>query len=569
MSELINTFSKYLGPEFQQNLMWQLLVEPEFSEKTISNLSIDYFDDPILKRLFIFIKEYYKEYEKVPNLQNDTILLAINKYKAPNNIIEEESIFGIIEKIKILNNKVNNGEILHSGEAIQKETNYFIKQQEYRILGEFILDKAKSGDRNNKEIITEIEEKIEKIAHIGDEEDYGHDIFEGIETIFKKDSRDAIPTGIDVIDALSGGGLGRKEVGLILAPGGVGKSTTLTIIANTALAEGKKVLQIILEDTKEQIQRKHSTIWSGIKLSELEDKEEEAIKKVLEAHKNIRHGGKLIIKEFSQENTTIMTIRKWIIKYQKKVGYKFDIIVLDYLDCVDSHKKSFDKNDSELIVIKSFLAMAADFNIPCWSAIQGNRGSYSAEFLNVNEMGGSIKRFQKAHFVMSIAKPEELMDTNLANVRILKARFAKGGQSFKDSILDNDEMKIILNDDKYGNRYANAIPKFSDEKRIELDNKLIEIRLLEDMKNFTPSIYAVVNDAIIPDDQISSETIGDVKFSKYQEIETNEEIIIPVNVINELNIIENNNLLEILEEPVLDNVNNDIIIEFNNLEGVE
>lgn len=170
---------------------------------------------------------------------------------------------------------------------------------------------------------------------------------------------------------------------------------------------------------------------------------------------------------------------------------------------------------------------------------------------------------------MSIAKPEELMDTNLANVRILKARFAKGGQSFKDSILDNDEMKIILNDDKYGNRYANAIPKFSDEKRIELDNKLIEIRLLEDMKNFTPSIYAVVNDAIIPDDQISSETIGDVKFSKYQEIETNEEIIIPVNVINELNIIENNNLLEILEEPVLDNVNNDIIIEFNNLEGVE
>lgn len=28
-----NTFTSYLGPEFQLRLMWQLLVEPEFAEK--------------------------------------------------------------------------------------------------------------------------------------------------------------------------------------------------------------------------------------------------------------------------------------------------------------------------------------------------------------------------------------------------------------------------------------------------------------------------------------------------------------------------------------------------------
>ena len=509
------------------------------------------------------------------HLQNDTIILAINKYKAPNNIIEEESLFAVIQKIKTLNEKVNNGEILHSGEAIQKETNYFIKQQEYRVLGEFILDKAKSGDIKNKDIITEIEEKIEKIVHIGDEEDYGHDVFEGIENIFKKDFRDTIPTGIGVIDALTGGGLGKKEVGLILAPGGIGKSTSLTKIANTAFAEGKKVLQIIFEDTLEQIQRKHSTIWSGIKLSELEDREEEAIEKVIEAHKNVRHGGKLIIKEFSQENTTMMTIRKWIIKYQKKVGYKFDMIVLDYLDCVDSHKKSFDKNDAELVVVKSFLAMASDFNIPCWSALQGNRGSYSAEFLNVSEMGGSIKRFQKAHFVMSIAKPEELNDTNLANFRILKARFAKGGQSFKDSILDNDQMTIILNDDNYGNRYANAIPKYSDEKRDILDQKAQELRMLEDFNSMTPSIHAIVNENTIPDDQIASETIGDVKYGKYQE--PPEEIIQPIiievnkpidasNDIPHIELNQTDDLFEILDEPVKEMIADDSIINIDTLE---
>ena len=46
-----NTFTAYLGPEFQQRLMWQLLVEPEFAEKTIPNLAIEYFDDPNFKKI--------------------------------------------------------------------------------------------------------------------------------------------------------------------------------------------------------------------------------------------------------------------------------------------------------------------------------------------------------------------------------------------------------------------------------------------------------------------------------------------------------------------------------------
>lgn len=809
-----NTFSKYLGPEFQQNLMWQLLVEPEFCDKTINNVSVDYFDDPILKRLFIFMKDYFKEYEKVPNLQNDSIILAINKYKSPNNVIEEESLFAVVQKIKILNDKVNNGEVLHSGEAIQKETNFFIKQQEYRGLGEFILDKTKTGEIKNKSIITEIEEKIEKIVHIGDEEDYGTDVFEGIEEVFRKDFRETIPTGITVIDAVTGGGLGKGEVGLILAPGGVGKAqplsakiltptgwtlmgdikendliigsdgksqkvlgvypqgirpiykitfndntstlcdeehlwsvskrntditeilttnslkalikevdykipiikpvefnnktnvdlyeyglsinntqnntipnqfkyssisnrisllegildgkgyfqkngiisyysnsyrvvndikeivlslggycaieimntldsnnviyvaniryydtdkyiksisysheeeaqcifvenedhlyvtddyilthntTILTKIANTGHAEGRKVLQIIMEDTVKQIQRKHSTIWSGIKLSELEDRSEEVIEAVLETHKSIKHGGKLLIKHFSQENTTMMDIRKWIIKYQKKVGYKFDEIILDYLDCVNSHKKSFDKNEAELVVVKSFLALADDFNIPAWSAIQGNRGSYSADFLNVNDMGGSIKRYQKAHFFMSVAKPEDQKDTNLANVRILKARFAQDGQSFKDSTLDNDKMEIILNDFNYGNRYTNTLPKTSDIKKAKIDNSIMEIKMREDAERMlnNPSIYTMMNNVIIPETQIASATVGDSR-GKFYDTSTDEmidykepnKLITPKEMYYEAafgvteNIIDNiksqpdDDLFEILDNPV-------------------
>jgi len=480
MSEIIeNTLTAYLGAEFQQSLMWQILVEPEFAEKIIPDLSVDYFDDPNVKRLFIIIQEYNKEFEKPPNLLNRSIQHAINKYKTPNNVIEEESLFAIIERIQLWNDRILNNKIPHNGSAIQKETTGFVKQQEYRKLGEFILNKTRTGEIRQKEILGTIEEKINKISRIGDTEDMGSEVIEGIEHALRKEFRETIPTGVIVIDELTGGGLGKGEIGLILTPSGVGKTTMLTKVANTGYEIGKNVLQIIFEDTEDQIKRKHYGIWSKIPLSEIDDRREEVAERVYGKIKTI-DGGKLIIKKFSQENTTMIDIRNWIIRYEKKHGYKFDLIVLDYLDCLESHKKVVDRNEAELIIVKSFLALAADFDVPCWSALQSNRSGFGSELIAVNQTGGNVKRIQKAHFFMSIAKPPDMKEADLANVAILKARFAKDGQVFKSSIFNNDTLEITLNDEEYGFRYSRGIPKVT-QKRLDDFNELKPNPLFDDM----------------------------------------------------------------------------------------
>jgi hypothetical protein len=446
-----NTFTAYLGPEFQQRLMWQLLVEPEFAEKTLPNLAIDYFDDPYLKRLFIIILEYFREYGKVPNLQNQSIQQAINQFKTPNNKIEEESLFSVIERVVLWNERVLNKEMLHDGEAVRKSTNSFIIQQEYRKLGEFILEKTKNGDIKSKHTLGAIEEKIQKIGHIGDDEDYGTEITENISKALRKEFRKTIPTGISVIDSLTGGGLGKGEIGLILTPSGVGKTTALTKIANTAYELEYNVLQIVFEDTVEQIQRKHYTIWTKYPLSQIDDNNETVDKLVHKKIEESKNRGHLVIKKFSQENTTMMDIRNWIVRYQKKWGYTFDMVIIDYLDCLESHKKSPDRNEAELQIIKSFEAMAADFNIPAWTAIQSNRSGFDSEFVEAHQTGGSIKRIQKAHFFMSVAKTPDQKEASLANIRIIKARFAQDGQTFKDCTFNNDSMEIIVQDSKYAN----------------------------------------------------------------------------------------------------------------------
>ena len=467
-----NTFTSYLGHEFQQRLIWQLLVEPEFAEKTIPQLAIEYFDDFNVKRLYIIMLEFMKEFEKVPNLQNKTIHQAINKYKTPNNIIEEESLFGVIKRIELWNERVINKELLYDGDIVQKSTIEFIKQQEYRKLAEFIIEKTKSGEIRNKNTLFTLEEKIQKISNIGDEEDYGTEVIDDIENVLRKEFRETIPTGVEVIDALTGGGLGKGEIGIILAPTGTGKSTLLTKIANTAYELGKNVLQIIFEDTEDQIKRKHYTIWSGVPLSKIDEDSENVKSLVYDKVKTIEGKGKLVIKKFSQENTTMMDIRNWMVNYQKKWGIKFEELVLDYLDCVESHKRTADRNEAELIVVKSFDALASDFNIPSWTAIQGNRLSINSELVEAYQSGGNIKRIQKAHFVMSIAKTPDQKEANFANIRIIKARFAQDGQTFMDCIFNNDSMQIIIEDDRYSSN-VKKYNKFNEKSVIEKVEEMV------------------------------------------------------------------------------------------------
>ena len=484
-----NTLTAYLGPEFQQRLMWQLLVEPEFAEKTIPDLAIEYFDDPNLKRLFVIILEYFKEFDKVPNLQNQSIQQAINKYKTPNNLIEEESLFGVIKRIELWNERIINKQMLHDGDVVQKSTSNFIKQQEYRKLAENILAKTKSGEIKSKFVIAAIEDKFQKITHIGEEEDDCEEVTEGIDKALRKEFRQTIPTGVGVIDALTGGGLGKGEIGVILTPSGVGKTTLLTKIANTSYEQGYNVAQIVFEDTKDQIKRKHYTIWSNSALSRIDDPtENDRVKKIShEKAQSLKGKGRLIIKRFSQENTTMVDVRNWMLAYQKKWGFKFDQLVLDYLDCLEAHKKSPDRTEAELVIIKGFEALASDFDIPAWTAIQSNRSGFDAEYLEAHQSGGSIKRIQKAHFFMSVAKTPEQKEASLANIRILKARFAQDGQTFTDCIFNNDTMEIRIEDSRYANTKAYKGLKHHDETDVnniedqaeKLKDKTANVRLHE------------------------------------------------------------------------------------------
>lgn len=439
----------YLGSSFQQKVLWQLLTVPEFSEHIVPSLTASYFDNQHHKYIMNMIKKYHEQNNIPANIRNRSIY----EFVAENtkNEIDKESIFNVLHQIVNYDRSVMTAQIYNDADVVQKKVWLFVKQQEARKIANEIMENVKTGDLEDN--VHSFEEKFKMIMNLGIQQDQGENVFHDIEDALRENYREPIPTGIKVMDQAMAGGLGKGEMGIALMPYGIGKTTFLCKAANTAFDEGKYVLQIFFEDNKNDVKRKHYAIWSKTPLSEMEAKRIHVTEKVREHEaEHIRNnvGGDLILKKWKTEDgiPTIPNIERWILNYQKLFGIKFDIIFLDYLDCCESHKQTHgDRNEAELVIAKAFESMLADLNIPGWTAVQGNRAAIRSEYVHGDQMGGSIKRAQKTHFLFSVAKSQEQKQDNLANIQIIKSRMTKDGQMYENAIYNNDtlEIKVIEN----------------------------------------------------------------------------------------------------------------------------
>lgn len=227
-------------------------------------------------------------------------------------------------------------------------------------------------------------------------------------------------------------------------------TTILTKIANTAKKNNKNVLQLFFEDSVKDIKRKHLACSSGVEMSELH-LNKELIKSVNDEMVNT--GGILKLHKF-KGNTTINTIRNYIKRLRAK-GFKPDLIILDYLECIQPSVRSNDSNSDEGVIARDFENLLDEFNCCGWAATQSNRSGVSSDIVTADKVGGSFKKVQIAHFVISIAKTLEQREQDKANMGILKSRIGPDGIIMNDVIFNNKKVEIIVSEENDGDTFFN------------------------------------------------------------------------------------------------------------------
>lgn len=218
-------------------------------------------------------------------------------------------------------------------------------------------------------------------------------------------------------------------------------TTFLTKVANSAFNAGANVLQIFFEDNVSEIQRKHICCWTGVPLTEMNQEmaKDAMIKKQLselQAKPN-----QLLLQRWQSDSMTITQIKSHVRKL-KSDGINIDMIVIDYIDCVIPERGTDDVYNDEGKIMRKFEAMCHELNLVGVTATQGNRSSISSDVVTNDQMGGSIKKAQIGHIVISIAKTLSQKENGLATMAILKSRVSKDGLVFENCIFNNERMEI-------------------------------------------------------------------------------------------------------------------------------
>jgi hypothetical protein len=417
----------YMGHGFQMKLMAQILTDRKFGGNLMPVFKSKFIHgNNHLKMLANIVKNYWEKYDSIPRI--DTLEEVVRDEITKE--IDREHLLDIIVQIK----EVDLGDYLH----VQTKASRFCKQQE---LKEASMKIKKIADDGNVDRYDECEEILRDALKVTDLDSGYTDVFEGMDDVLSDDFRDPMSLGMgERLDNDLGGGGSKGELIIVLAPTGVGKTTSATRMANTMYNAGKNVVQIFMEDPTKVIQRKHFACWTGIPINDLSDHKEQVKATLITNKERSNH---LILMKMGSFGTTIPRIRQALYKL-KADGIHPDVVILDYIDCVAATKEYDSDYGGEGDTMRQFetLISEADLNVLGITFVQGNRSSISADVVDTDQMGGSIKKAQIGHILISIARTKDQKEDKLATMTLLKSRVGDDGLIYEDILFDNSRVLI-------------------------------------------------------------------------------------------------------------------------------
>jgi replicative DNA helicase len=213
-----------------------------------------------------------------------------------------------------------------------------------------------------------------------------------------------IPCGVDCLDLWTGGGLRKKQLGIIMAPTGHGKSALLVIMGHKiATIEHKKVWVITNELPIEEVTERLLSRMTGVSMDSIMEDPITAYKG-LDRHWTNGLDTRLRITEVNRE-VSCDDIESEMSKCAALYGWKPDVIILDFMERMKPSLSGYgrDKEWQWLgAIAKDLSIFTKRHNILIWTAAQTNREGLTAVDINMTMGQSSIRHFQEATAVISM-----------------------------------------------------------------------------------------------------------------------------------------------------------------------
>ena len=398
------------GHKFQTKIISSLLGEKVFLQTICDILEPEYFDSDSNKWIAQTIRDYFFEYKTAPTLE----VMKVKIDEIENDILKVAVVDGLKESWRLIQST--------DLKFVQEQTLEFCRNQ---VIKAAILD---SVDLLEVGQYDQIKKMVDEAMKAGSERDLGHDYIVGIEERLQKSTRDTVKTGWDPIDDLMDGGLGSGELGVVVAPAGIGKTWCLQSMGAAAVKQGLNVVHYTLELNQNYVGLRYDTIFSGVPTANIKFYQDD-VKKKIDALE-----GTLLIKYFPTKSATVQTLAAHLSQIEIQ-GTKPDLILVDYADILKgmgSEKRHVLEN-----IYEDLRGLAGEVECPIWTASQANRSSLEEDVIDATKVAEAYSKVMIADFVVSVSRKVEDKIANTGRFHVIKNRFGPDGVTYPSQINTN------------------------------------------------------------------------------------------------------------------------------------
>jgi len=400
--QTVETFSKF-GKTFQEKLVKTILFDRNFANQMEEVLDTSYLE---LKYLQVFVDLMFQHKKDYPHPTYEAMVSVVRTQTDDysNSIIKQ--VIDFLARIK--SNAIGD----EDQEYVMEKSLDFCKKQK---LKEAIL---KSVGLLQSQSFEQIQKVINDAMNLGADNNHGHDYHKDVLDRFELKMRNPVSTAWEEIDSITKGGLGKRELGVVVAPTGAGKSMALAHLGAMAVVKGKTVVHYTLELADTVVGQRYDSCITGIRLQDLMSMKE-SILGVIE-----HIPGQLIIKEYPTKSATTRTLNVHLEKLRQK-GIEPDMVIVDYADLLKPTATGFKSQElrhSLGNLYEELRGIAQTWDIPVWTASQTNRSGLNAEVITMESISEAFSKCFVADFICSISRTMEDKTENKGRMFVAKNR---------------------------------------------------------------------------------------------------------------------------------------------------
>ena len=400
------------GWGFQVKVLAAMFTDRLFLQQISDIIRAEYFESDANSWLLDIILTHFREYKTPPS--KDVLKVKITEIE--NDILKAT----VLEQLKDVFRYMESDDLTFVKDEILK----FCKNQEIK---QAIMDSVSLLKHGN---FDEIKTKIDSAMKAGADTNIGLEYVTDVAARYNEAARHTITTGWDVIDDLMDGGLAPGELGVVMAPAGIGKSWLLINIGANAVKDGKTVIHYTLELNENYVGQRYDSVFTGIPAQNLKNYREDIESKMLTLK------GDLIVKYFPTKSVGVMGLKAHIEK-TIMLGKKPDLVIVDYGDLLKVNIKK-DKHEALEDLYEELRGMAGEYEIPVWTASQAGRSALEEDIIEADKIASSYGKVMVADFLMSLSRKVEDKMSGTGRGHVIKNRFGPDGITLPCKINTNN-----------------------------------------------------------------------------------------------------------------------------------